>query len=329
MQQPIYQHNWTGALALYVTSPAQPLLDPAIVKGVSHNTKVSKGTWLKAASHARLRLVEHEEQHEGQNSITSMLELHLQENLLLQCPLLEQHLSLCIIPSSSTANSGSILVLRTKQQQEQQQQQVGCQRMHAVVGVSATYVACTASVCIYRCVPVYMMLSNCKAAASCYHRPCCGCIQPCLPSQQPHLLPHRCNVCGTSCAGGCFLCLLHQQHTAGAAAAAVLQAPVWCFRFYDAPDCSSFKSALQAMLSSMHSRSLQQQREQQQRHQQMLQQTLQQQQQQQEEVAAMTGPTSAQPQVSIAQHACCLLSCCLVTNSRQQHTIIPSSYTTS
>jgi hypothetical protein len=327
MQQPIYQHNWTGALALYVTSPAQPLLNPAIVKGVSHNTKGSKGTWLKAASHARLRLVEHEEQHEGQNSITSMLELRLQENLLLQCPLLEQHLSLCIIPSSSTANSGSILAVRTKQQQEQQQQQVGCQRMHAVVGDSNLYVACTASVCMYRCsVPVYMMLSNCEAAASSYHRPCCGCTQPCLPSQQPHLLPHSCNVCSTSCVGCCVLCLLNQRRTA--CAAAVLQAPVWCFRFYDAPDCSSFKSALQAMLSSMHSRTLQQQREQQQRHQQMLLQALQQQ-QQQEEAAAVTGPTSAQPQVSIAQHACCLLSCCLVTNSRQQHTFIPSSYTTS
>jgi hypothetical protein len=128
MQQPIYQHNWTGALALYVTSPAQPLLNPAAVKGISHNTKGSKGSWLKAASHARLRLVEHEQQHAGQHSITSMLELRLQENLLLQCPLLQDQLSLCIIPSSSTANSGSILMLRTKQQQ-QQQQQVRCQCM--------------------------------------------------------------------------------------------------------------------------------------------------------------------------------------------------------
>lgn len=139
MQQQIYQHNWTGALALYVTSPAQPLLNPAAVKGVSHNSKASKGSWLKAASHARLRLVEHEEQQEGQHSITSLLELRLQENLLLQCPLLEEHLSLCVIPSSSTANSGSILVLRTKQQQpaeqQQQQQQVGCQCMPECVWV--------------------------------------------------------------------------------------------------------------------------------------------------------------------------------------------------
>jgi hypothetical protein len=127
MQQPIYQHNWTGALALYVTSPAQPLLNPAAVKGVSHNSKGSKGSWLKAASHARLRLVEHEEQHEGQPIITSMLELRLQENLLLQSLLLENHLDMCLIPSSTSANSGSILVLRTKQQQ-----QVRCQ-LHQLI----------------------------------------------------------------------------------------------------------------------------------------------------------------------------------------------------
>jgi hypothetical protein len=149
MQQPIYQHNWTGALALYVTSPAQPLLNPAVVKGVSHNTKGSKGTWLKAASHARLRLVEHQEQQDGQHSITPMLELRLQEHLLLQCPLLELQLSLCIIPSSSTANSGSILVLRAKQQ-EQQQQQVGCQGVHAAV-VSICFVAGTLLVCTCSC----------------------------------------------------------------------------------------------------------------------------------------------------------------------------------
>jgi hypothetical protein len=92
---------------------------------------------------------------------------------------------------------------------------------------------------------------------------------------------------------------MHQeQHTAGAAA--VLQAPVWCFRFYDAPDCRSFKSALQALLSSMHSRTLQQQ----------------QQRQQQVEAAANTGPGTGAPQVIMAQHTSC---CCLATGSQSQH----------
>jgi hypothetical protein len=68
---------------------------------------------------------------------------------------------------------------------------------------------------------------------------------------------------------------------------------VWCFRFYDAPDCSSFKSALQAMLNSTHSRTLQQQRQQQQ------QQMLQQRHQQQQEAAAMHGSGTNTPQVSM------------------------------
>jgi hypothetical protein len=84
---------------------------------------------------------------------------------------------------------------------------------------------------------------------------------------------------------------LHTQYTA-AGLAAVLQAPVWCFRFYDAPDCSSFKSALQAMLNSMHSRALQQQKQRQ----------LLQQQQQQEAAAAIDADGSAVPGVSWNSH---------------------------
>lgn len=127
----IFQHNWTGALAIYATSPAQPLLTQ-VIKGVGqHSSKSSKGVWLKAASHARLRL------HESEGS-GSVLEVHLQEHLLLQCPLLAEQLSLCLIPSGSTS-AGSILVLNPKQQVRV-----------AVVNVQRTY-ACVDAVLALPC----------------------------------------------------------------------------------------------------------------------------------------------------------------------------------
>ncbi|KAF8056356.1 hypothetical protein HT031_006355 [Scenedesmus sp. PABB004] len=69
------QHNWTGSLALYATSPAQPLLG-APVKGVGRSSGAGRGGWLKAAAAARLRLA-------GGDDGAPALQLHLGDRLLL------------------------------------------------------------------------------------------------------------------------------------------------------------------------------------------------------------------------------------------------------
>lgn len=132
----ILQHNWTGVLAIYATAPAQPLLANP-VKGVSNSR--ARGAWLKATSHARLRM--HESQDAG-----CCIELYLQEHVLLRCPLHKQLLSMNLLPSSSTGSS-NILLITPNQQSKVRCRTVVCSSTTAQVTTASTVLQTMLSVC--------------------------------------------------------------------------------------------------------------------------------------------------------------------------------------
>lgn len=105
----VLQHNWTGYVAIHAsyTSTAFCLSQP--VKGVTTGkgqNSSSRGAWLKANSHARLRL------HAGDGKQPCMLSLHIQEHVLLQRELDQGQLKLAVQPCQQT----SVLVLAPRLQ---------------------------------------------------------------------------------------------------------------------------------------------------------------------------------------------------------------------
>jgi hypothetical protein len=102
--------NWTGDLAAYATCPAQPL---AQIKGTTNSGKCAqlqaKGFWLKATSHARLRM-----RFDNAENVCK-LELHLKDNLL--CSICVSGNSLSLHLTSMLNPHSSLLIIHPKQVQ--------------------------------------------------------------------------------------------------------------------------------------------------------------------------------------------------------------------
>jgi len=104
----ILQHNWTGRLAVHASYTNQALVFPQPVKGVNSSKTHGKGAWLKAASHARLRI------HASSDMQLCTLSLHVQDHVLLQRPLADAQLKLRVLPCQQQHTS--ILLLTPLQQ---------------------------------------------------------------------------------------------------------------------------------------------------------------------------------------------------------------------
>lgn len=98
-------------LALYAAAPAQPVLANP-VRGVGNSR--ARGSWLKATSNARLRLLDSYKEGCSTEGCLS-LELHLNEDVLISCPLQNRLLSMKLLPSSSTGGN-NLLLITPKQQ---------------------------------------------------------------------------------------------------------------------------------------------------------------------------------------------------------------------
>lgn len=108
----VMQHNWTGSLALHASQAALTLAQP--VKGVNANSKSSgRGVWLKAASHARLRLhapSSANSHHQQQQTHSAVISLHIQDTVLLQSCLTDAHIKLALLPAPSQQTSVLVLL---------------------------------------------------------------------------------------------------------------------------------------------------------------------------------------------------------------------------
>lgn len=88
--------NWTGSLAVHAAYTSQALKLSQPVKGVNPSRAHAKA-WLKAAAHSRLRL------HGSSDNQPCSLSLHLQEHVLVQQPLDDDHLKLAMLPCEQTS----------------------------------------------------------------------------------------------------------------------------------------------------------------------------------------------------------------------------------
>lgn len=202
----VLQHNWTGYLAIHAsfTSPALCLAQP--VKGVNTGKSSSRGAWIKANKHARLRL------HASNELQPCKLSLHVQDHVLLERELNDGQLRLAVLPCQET----SVLLMAPQQQ-------------------VSNVLACGLPVARNKSVLAYQLLQ--------LESPVGSGPRAAVP-QQLFLPAHSMIVLGAG-----------QRVPPWHDAAHALQelstaAPItFCISFFDQPDCDSFTTALQTMLT--------------------------------------------------------------------------------